>query len=206
MTKLVIYDCDGVLFKSEKAVLAYYDFVCDEFNLPKLDKNNPDEVKNAMMKTNTEIIDMLTDDIAKKKEILEFANNMNFRHFLHLMEPEMNLEITLKKLKEMKISMAIFTNRGKSLHYLLKHYNLNGFFDYKVTSFDVENAKPHPEGLYKILNYFGTIPEETLYIGDSSTDYFAAKEAKIPFVAYANKLYEAPVINNHLDILNFIKK
>jgi len=204
LTKLVIYDCDGVLFKSKKAVLAYYDFICDQFNLPKLDKNNPDEVKNAMMKTNEEIIDMLANDMNKKKEILEFANNMNFQHFLHLMEPEMNLEKALKKLKAMNISMAIFTNRGRSLHYLLTHYNLHDFFEYKITSFDVENAKPHPEGLYKILDYFQLTPEETLYVGDSTIDYLAAKEAKIPFIAYSNKLYDAPVINNHLEILNFI--
>lgn len=204
MTKLLIYDCDGVLFNSRNAVLAYYDYVCETFNLEKIDKNNETQVKDAMMKTNTEIIDMLTSDKIKKEEILEFANNMNFKRFLHLMKPELNLFKALERLHRMKMDMSIFTNRGKSLHYLLEHYEIHSYFDFRITSFEVKNAKPHPEGLFRILDHYSKSPDECLYIGDSSTDYFAAKEAGVPFIAFANELYDAPLIKDHNDIFNFL--
>ncbi|HCW92572.1 MAG TPA: HAD family hydrolase, partial [Flexistipes sinusarabici] len=59
MTKLIIYDCDGVLFDSREAVLAYYDFISKKFDLPKINKNDIEQVNKAMMKTNVEIINML---------------------------------------------------------------------------------------------------------------------------------------------------
>lgn len=205
MTKLVIYDCDGVLFDSREAVLAYYDFISEKFNLPKINKNDADQVNNAMMKTNVEIINMLTEDKNKIKGILEFANNMSFRNFLGLMKPEKNLKEVLQILQDKGLKMAVFTNRGHSLHYLLEHYEIDRFFGCKITSFDVKNSKPHPEGIYKILDFFNIEEKDTIYIGDSSTDYFAARESGVPFLAFNNNLYEAPVINDHKDLIRYIK-
>lgn len=204
MTKLVIYDCDGVLFDSREAVLAYYDFISEKFDLPKINKNDVDQVNKAMMKTNTEIINMLTDSENKVKEILEFANNMSFKNFLGLMKPEKNLKETLQILQDKGLKMAVFTNRGHSLHYLLKHYEIDSFFSCKITSFDVENSKPHPEGIFKILDFFNVDEKDTIYIGDSSTDYFAAKKSGVPFLAFNNNLYEAPVISDHKDLIRYI--
>lgn len=201
----MIYDCDGVLFNSREAVLAYYDSICKKFDLPKINKDDAGQVNEAMMKTNVEIINMLTGDEDKVKEILDFANNMSFRKFLGLMKPEKNIKETLKILRDKGLNMAIFTNRGHSLHYLLEHYEIDEFFSCKITSFDVENSKPNPEGIYKILDFFNISKKDTVYIGDSSTDYFAAKESGVYFLAFNNSLYDAPVISDHKDIIRYIK-
>ncbi|MGA1847357.1 HAD family hydrolase [Deferribacter abyssi] len=200
----IIYDCDGVLFDSEEAVLAYYDFICEKFNLPKIQRDNHEEVKKALMKTNEEIIRMLTDNEMLIEKILEFAKNMNFKQFLNLMKPEKKLKETLNILYNNGYNLAIFTNRGQSLHYLLDHFGLNKYFKIKITSFDVKNPKPNPEGIYKILDFFQIKPENALYIGDTTNDLYAAKNAKVMFVAYKNKLEDSPIIHNHMEILNFL--
>lgn len=204
MKRLIIYDCDGVLFNSKSAVLAYYDFICEKFNLKKIDRNNDVLVNKAMMNTNEEILSMLTEEEDKLREMLEFAQNMNFKNFLKLMEIEKELKETLFKLKEQNLNLAIFTNRGHSLHYLLKHFNIDKYFDYMVTSFDVSNPKPHPEGLNKIFKYFNAKEENSLYIGDSETDYLAAKASNTPFLGYKKKFNGCNKIDSHLEIFNFI--
>lgn len=204
MKKLIVYDCDGVLFNSKKAVLAYYDYVCEKFNLPKIDRNNEDMVNMAMMKTNEEILSILTDSKEKLNEMLDFAKKMNFTKFLDLMEPEEHLIETLEKLKENNFKLAIFTNRGYSLHYLLSHFNIDSYFHFKVTSLDVQKAKPHPEGLFKIFDYFSLKPENTIYIGDSETDYMAAKASMTPFLGYKKKFEDSIFMSRHDEIFKYI--
>lgn len=202
--QLIIYDCDGVLFDSREAVLGYYDFVCEKFNLPKIDRDNPLKVQKAMMNTNEEILSMLTDSKELLSEMLEFAKHMNFQKFLNLMKPEPFIEETLVKLEKIGVSIAIFTNRGYSLNYLLEHFHLERYFKYKVTSLDVKSPKPDPEGLNMIFNYFNIAPENSIYIGDSETDYLAAKSSKTPFIGYKNRFNDSLMINKHLEIFNFL--
>ncbi|MCA1926802.1 MAG: HAD family hydrolase [Calditerrivibrio sp.] len=202
--KLVVYDCDGVLFDSYDAVFAYYDFVCESFSLPKIDRNDRFMAESAMVKTNEEIINLLTDDKNLVCDILEFAKKQNFMKFIHLMKPEKNILDTLRKLKEKGVLLSVFTNRGSSLKYLLENFGMAEYFDFTVNSFDVTKPKPDPEGLYKIFEYFGLSHDEAIFIGDSMNDYIPAKETGTFFVAFKNRLLDAPVIYDHLDILEML--
>ena len=204
MKKIIIYDCDGVLFDSKEAVLAYYDFVCEKFDLTKIDRTNQEMVTMAMMKTNSEIINFLTDDIQLVEEILEFAKNMNFQKFLKYMIPETNIIEALKKLEKENFIKTVFTNRGHSLHYLLEHFDMEKYFQFKLTSFDVENNKPHPEGIFKTIEHFKVKKDDVIFIGDSENDYNAAIAADIDFVAFKNQLGNSPVIYDHLEIFKYI--
>jgi len=61
-----------------------------------------------------------------------------------------------------------------------------------VSSLDVQNPKPHPGSIFKILSFFELAPTEAIYIGDSSVDYETAKAADVCFVAYGNDQLKAP--------------
>lgn len=99
MKKLVIYDCDGVLFDSYNAVLAYYDFMCEQFGLKKIDRSDKKMVEAAMIKTNEEILGLLTNDKNLLKKMLEFAKKQNFTRFLPLMTTTKNIYEALEFLK-----------------------------------------------------------------------------------------------------------
>jgi HAD superfamily phosphatase len=88
----------------------------------------------------------------------------------------------LEKLAE----LAIFTGRiWRELDYTLDRNKLRGVFQTIVTTEDVANPKPAPDGLLKILG--GRDPGEALYVGDNVDDALAAQSAKVPFVAVLPK-------------------
>jgi HAD superfamily hydrolase (TIGR01548 family) len=82
--------------------------------------------------------------------------------------------------------LAIFTGRvWRELDYTLDRNKLRGVFQTIITVEEVENPKPAPDGLLKILK--GRGPSEGLYVGDNVDDALAAQAAKVPFLAVLPK-------------------
>ena len=86
---------------------------------------------------------------------------------------------------------------------MIEGNGLDGFFDIVVSSLDVQNPKPHPESLLKILDFFEIGPAQALYVGDSPVDQETARAAGTPFIAYKNRSLEA---DYHVDSLEEIRK
>lgn len=204
MKKIIVYDCDGVLFDSTEAVKGYYDFVFETFQIQPIDWHDRELVALAMMGTNEDIVRHFVRDEARTLEILSFATKMNFRQFVPLMQPNPNIHDTLEKLLSRGLTLSVFTNRGISLGYLLEHFGMGNYFSYTVTCNDVAKAKPNPEGLYKIMDKFGTDKKDLLFIGDSMTDYKAASAADVSFLAYRNSLEDSTVIKDHAEIFDHL--
>ena len=106
-----------------------------------------------------------------------------------IMEPGL-IEL-LRKLKP-QYGLAVATNRSDTIGKVLESNGLSEFFDIVVSSLDVKNPKPHPEAIYKILNYFQVSPEQVLYVGDSLVDWQTARAAEVTLVAYQNDELETP--------------
>ena len=82
--------------------------------------------------------------------------------------------------------LAIFTGRvWRELDYTLDRNKLRGVFHTIITVEEVDNPKPAPDGLLKILK--GREPSEALYVGDNVDDALAAQTAQVPFVAVLPK-------------------
>ena len=80
-----------------------------------------------------------------------------------------------------RAELALFTGRTRrELRHTLEHFATTKLFPRVVTMDDVENLKPHPEGLLRLLN--GTDPKAALYLGDNLDDALAAKRASVPFI------------------------
>ena len=89
----------------------------------------------------------------------------------------------LKYLESKNIQMAIFTNKPKDLtEKTLKKHKVYDFFNYIVTSDDVEFKKPSPDGCYKIIKLSSIPPENIIMIGDSELDQKSASLASIKFI------------------------
>jgi HAD superfamily hydrolase (TIGR01548 family) len=87
---------------------------------------------------------------------------------------------TLRRLAA-KAELAIFTGRvWAELDYTLDRANVRRFFQQIVTAEDVQQGKPHPEGLLRILGK--REPTAALYVGDNVDDALAAQAAKVRFV------------------------
>ena len=116
----------------------------------------------------------------------DYRETMDYGAFLKLLKVEPYLVQLLTKIRP-KLKTAIATNRSDTMNRLLTEFELSDYFDLVVTSFDIRHPKPHPDSLFKILDYFDIESHQALYIGDSQVDAEAAGAAKIPFVAFRNE-------------------
>ena len=192
--KLVIFDCDGVMFDTAEANRMYYSDILQSCGLPAL---TDEQFRFVHMHTVNESMAYLFPDENLLKAALAFRKTMDYRKYLrhHTLEPQ--LVPLLEKLRP-QMKTAIATNRTDTMGRLLAEFNLNGYFDLVITSSDVKHPKPHPEALLTILSHFGLTPGQVLYIGDSQVDELAARAAEIPLVAYRNRELTAQY---HIDSL-----
>jgi phosphoglycolate phosphatase-like HAD superfamily hydrolase len=199
--KVIVYDCDGVLFDSKRSNEAFYNHILGRFDLPAM---MPEQLAFVHMSTAQEAVDFLFGDPALREEAQRYRLSMDYRPFVPLMELEPHVREVLTHLRPAHRT-AIATNRGLSMPVVLKDHGLHGLFDLTVTSMDVREPKPHPECLWKIMGHFRAEPEQMLYIGDSEVDRLVAERAPVPFVAYKNPALAASHhIDDHRQILGLL--
>lgn len=75
------------------------------------------------------------------------------------------------------LGLGIVTGKGRAAWDVTHVYSGIGSFDVVVTDDDVQAAKPHPGGLLTAAEALGIAPEEAVYIGDSTVDMKAGRNA-----------------------------
>ena len=179
---MAIFDCDGVMFDTEKTNMAYYNRILEHFELPPM---TPGQFTYTHMHTVHASLDFLFKDAKMRREADQVRQNLNYLSLIQLMEMEPDLEPLLKKLRP-GYKIAVATNRSDTMNRVLEEHGLEGYFDMVVSASDVARPKPYPDPLLKILAHFKVLPEEAVYVGDSLVDEQAAAGAGIPLIAYNN--------------------
>jgi len=180
--RVVIFDCDGVMFDSKRANEAYYNHILVQFGRPEMNKEECDYVH---MNTAEQSVTYLFRNDPRLQDALAYWRGMSYLPFIPIMEMEPYLKAFLEYLRP-AYKTAISTNRSDTMDPVLEEHGLKGYFDLVVSCLDVKHPKPDPESLIKILDYFGLSPEEAIYIGDSQIDEMAARAASVPLVSYKN--------------------
>jgi len=185
--KVVAFDCDGVLFDTKKANMAYYNQVLSHFDLPVMTK---EQFAFTQMHTVDQSLAYLFEDKTTLEAAQTFRKKISYIPFLKFMEIEPYLKPLLEKLRP-AFKTAIATNRTDTMDRVLIEHDLTEFFDLVVTASDVKRPKPDPEVLVRIIEYFNLKPQHMIYIGDSKLDESAAKSAGVVMVAYKNRSLSA---------------
>jgi HAD superfamily hydrolase (TIGR01509 family) len=180
MVSLVIFDCDGVLFDSAAANIAYYDAVLERLGRPPLD----DEWgRQAHFMSSHQLWEaMFGADPEVAAEARRAAAEVDYDPFYRRMVPAPDLEGVLALLQA-RYRLAMATNRGATLSGVMREFRLARYIELAVGVQDVVNPKPHPEMIEKCLHHFALPPREAVYVGDSETDHRAAVAAGVHFVA-----------------------
>jgi len=195
--KVVIFDCDGVMFDSREANEAYYNRILEEFGKPRMDQRQQEYVH---MNTATQSLAFLFEGDSRLPEALTFRKQMSYASFIPMMRMEPYLRTLLSKLSG-RYKTAIATNRSDTMNAVLEEHQLTDCFDLVVSSLDVPSPKPAPDALLKILNHFQIDEEGAVYVGDSKIDELTAEAAKVPFIAYKNPQLRADYHVNHFEEL-----
>jgi beta-phosphoglucomutase-like phosphatase (HAD superfamily) len=198
--KLVIFDCDGVMFDSRDANRIYYNHLLEKFGYPLMDREQEDYVHSH------NVLDSVSFIFRKYPHEIEkvhaYRQSVDYAPFLKYMRIEPDLKEFLRFLKP-KFYTAISTNRSTTMGAVMEMHNLTPLFDLVVTSLDVKQPKPHAEALLKILHHFQLAADQAVYIGDSMVDREHTAEVGMRLISFKNPALPAEYhVNSFLDIQN----
>jgi phosphoglycolate phosphatase len=182
LIKLVAFDCDGVLFDSQQANIAFYNTILERFHRPPL---TPEAVEYVHSHTVGESLAYLFEGSPDLEAVSHLARNFDYSPFIPMMVEEPFLREFLRFLRP-GCYVALATNRTITTRPVLAYHGLADNFDLVVSALDVSRPKPHPESFVRILEHFGLSAPDAIYIGDSRVDEQFAANAGVPFVAYRN--------------------
>ncbi|MGD9764376.1 MAG: HAD family hydrolase [Candidatus Binatia bacterium] len=181
MISLVIFDCDGVLFDSAAANVAYYNAVLARLGHPPM---SDDWARRAHFLSSRQLYEAMFGAATELgAEALRVSRTIDYGPFYELMQPMPELESTLELLAQ-HYALAMATNRGGTLRGVVSQFKLDRYITCFVGSHDVPRAKPHPDVLEHCLERLRVPPAAAVYVGDSETDHQAAVAAGVTFIGF----------------------
>lgn len=195
--RAVVFDCDGVLFDSLSANIAYYNAV-----LTAVGRQPMDEALEHLahrLSTRQFLEHVFADDPTLIERARAVAQATDYEPFYPLMRPAPGLRRLLAKLQA-SYRLAMATNRGFTAHEVVRRFALEPYLEFTVGILDVERPKPHPDMLQLCLQRLQVDPAEALYVGDMISDYEAARAAGMHFIAVGGAV-DAPLRVDRLDEL-----
>lgn len=200
MLKLIVFDCDGVMFDSRGANRAYYNDLLAAFDRPPMNESELQFVHSHNVDDSVAHIFGAHPEI-DLEAVHRYRRKTGYTPYLSFMNLEPDLKPFLELVKP-HYRLAISTNRTTTMKPLLETYGLSDYFELVVTAKDVQHPKPAPDALLKILDYFGCAPGETIFIGDSDVDQHHARNAGVDLIAFRNKdLPAAYHVDSFMDVL-----
>ena len=181
--RLVIFDCDGVMFDSKDANRKYYNHLLEKSGYPVMDREEEDYVHSH------NVLDSVSHIFRKYPHAIdrvhEYRQSLDYTPFLKYMLIEPDLKEFLQFLKP-QFHTAISTNRSTTMPAVMQMHELEPYFDLVVTSLDVERPKPHAEALLKILKHFHLSADQAVYIGDSMVDREHTAAVSMRLISFKN--------------------
>ncbi|HVO83023.1 MAG TPA: HAD family hydrolase [Syntrophobacteria bacterium] len=89
----------------------------------------------------------------------------------------------LVELRRQRLAIGVVTGKSKAAWEVTSAVIALGRFDAVVTDDDVDQPKPHPDGIALALERLGLTPDEAVYVGDSPGDAKASRAAGVRFAA-----------------------
>lgn len=148
------------------------------------------KIKSEQKVSRTDIFEILFDKDEEAKIIAhKHFNNCYRRHFGEIHPFEKDIDKMLTRLRMKGIKLGVLTNRDREfLECEINVINVTGWtglFDTLVCGDDVQKRKPAPESVLKALDNLEAKPgPECWYVGDSTTDTIAAKEAGVTSIFF----------------------
>ncbi len=159
------------------------------------------KIKAQKKVSRTDIFEVLFGPDEEAKYIAHEEYNRRYSHYYGEVRPvEPGTRSILMELRRMGLSIGVPTNRNREfLKHELKIIDGTGWtdlFDTLACGDDIKKRKPAPDVLLKALANLNVSPGlDSWYVGDSTTDTIAAKEAGITSVFYNGAQWDQAWLN-----------
>jgi phosphoglycolate phosphatase len=198
MIKLVMFDLDGTLVDSSLDITNALNYAIEPYGLEKLTVEKTIGlvgegltrlVEKILGKENTEIM----------PDVLERFIHYYSEHLSDFTLPYPGVGETLEKLSGYR--KAVISNKRESLsRRLLENLALSKYFEIILGSDSVEERKPSPKPILRILTDLSLKPKEAVMVGDSTYDIEAGKAAEVRTIAVSYG-YRDPVLLKGADYI-----
>ncbi len=180
---LIVFDWDGTLFDSTALIVRAIQAACRDLGAPVPSDEAAAHViglglQDALQHAVPDLPVDLYPELGRRYRQHYFASHDQVTLFAGV--PEL-----LTGLRERNHWLAVATGKNRhGLNEALRISGLAGSFDATRTA-DETRSKPHPQMLQELMREFGTDPERTLMIGDTTHDLQLAANAGTDAVAVA---------------------
>ncbi|MBI2126872.1 MAG: HAD family hydrolase [Thaumarchaeota archaeon] len=179
MLSAAIFDLDGTLVDVHFDGLAAKRAMITKMSQMGIDVSGVQETQSAQA-----ILDRVpngsnvsADEI--RMEMYRILDHYELRASTKILLRQSALE-TLHALRKEGLALALVTNSGRrAANEILQKHNIGKFFSVVVTRDDSIRLKPRGDGIALAVSLLKVHPSDAIYIGDSTYDIRAAKEAKV---------------------------
>lgn len=201
MISAVIFDCDGVLFDSWHANVAFYNAILERLGLPPM---NAEWERHAHTMASSQLFDaMFAHDAETRERAQTTAREIDYGPFYELMEPVDGLHEVLASLHQ-TYRLAMASNRSRTAQGVARRFQLEKYLLHTAGVIDGIRPKPHPDMLLVCLKKLGVAAREAVFVGDSPSDRDAARAAGIRFVAFGNPSLDEPGVSTLRELPSFL--
>jgi HAD superfamily hydrolase (TIGR01509 family) len=183
MTKLIIFDLDGVLVEAKD--IHYKTLNQALWEIGKSDKYVISEAEHLSiydgLKTNQKL-ELLTQNKGLQSNTYETVWNRKQQltiDAISQLKPDLQKIELFKELRNRGYKLAVASNSiRRSVLVMLAKIGIIEYMDLIISNEDVKNSKPHPEMYWKTISMMGVLPEETLIVEDSPHGLLAASRSR----------------------------
>lgn len=218
--KAIVFNWDGTLFNNVPAIRAATQAILERFEADYPGDSVFNEFMDLMTEMNENNLPTLLLNHYKILNSIPFFYDLSylqklqvlfliyskFKEYSEFSQLYSGTQELLKQLAQ-KFDLALMTgSKREEIVQILEKYGLLNYFKSILTLDDIKSPKPNPEGIRKVISQLNYLPENVLYVGDSTTDIQTARAAKVASVAVSNGLvpkykllrYEPNLVCDHI--------
>jgi HAD superfamily hydrolase (TIGR01509 family) len=190
-----IFDLDGTLFDSMPFVIETFIHAVEPF------RGRPSEIEvfgqlggplEACLR-NLLGPQALKSLPAAKKRLLEYEHGKEDK-----LKPFEGARELLTSLQARGVKLGIWTGRDRwSAEKILETHRFAGFFRVLVCGDDLPSHKPDPAGLLRVIELVGSVPKETVFLGDADADVLGGHAAGVHTIFVHHGRFAPAHIHSH---------
>lgn len=201
-----IFDFDYTLADATEPVVGSFLYALEKMNLQ---KSSRQDIINTIGIPIGESYTILTGDDSEegielfKKYQKEKSDEITVPNTVFIGDAKEVLQILKNRGKKIGI---VSSRWGQRINDIFENLNSRELIDFIIGTEHVENYKPNPEGLFKMIDMMDA--KNPLYIGDSYIDAQAAQNAKIDFVGVTTGTTSREKLESypHISVLDDLKE